>query len=120
VNSAKLAFKVFYEGATVFSHAPCGERDIADARRRTVPPSIRTPSGVLSCYPLVAFSSSKDTLFGVCTLLQRRLKRNGAKGFLRVTKGVLRTMPFVLLAVLGSTIAVSVAFVMYMLVRRWL
>jgi hypothetical protein len=29
-------------------------------------------------------------------------------------------MPFVLLAVQGSTIAVSVVFVMYMLVRRWL
>jgi hypothetical protein len=29
-------------------------------------------------------------------------------------------MPFVLLAVLGSTIAVSAVFVMYMLVRRWL
>jgi hypothetical protein len=29
-------------------------------------------------------------------------------------------MPFVLLAVLGSTMAVSAVFVMYMLVRRWL
>jgi len=29
-------------------------------------------------------------------------------------------MPFVLLAVLGSTIAISAVFVMYMLVRRWL
>jgi hypothetical protein len=29
-------------------------------------------------------------------------------------------MPFVVVAVLGSTIAVSVVFVMYMLVRRWL
>ena len=29
-------------------------------------------------------------------------------------------MPFVVLAVLGSTIAVSAVFVMYMLVRRWL
>jgi hypothetical protein len=29
-------------------------------------------------------------------------------------------MPFVLLAVLGTTVAVSVVFVMYMLVRRWL
>ncbi len=29
-------------------------------------------------------------------------------------------MPFVVLAVLGSTIAVSVVLVMYMLVRRWL
>jgi hypothetical protein len=29
-------------------------------------------------------------------------------------------MPFVLLAVLGSTIALSVVLVIYMLVRRWL
>jgi hypothetical protein len=29
-------------------------------------------------------------------------------------------MPFVLLAVLGPTVAVSVVLVMYMLVRRWL
>jgi hypothetical protein len=29
-------------------------------------------------------------------------------------------MPFVLLAVLGSTIAVSVVLVIYVLVRRWL
>ena len=29
-------------------------------------------------------------------------------------------MPFVLLAVLGSTIAVSAVIVMYVLVRRWL
>jgi hypothetical protein len=29
-------------------------------------------------------------------------------------------MPFVLLAVLGSTVAVWGVFVMYMLVRRWL
>ena len=36
-------------------------------------------------------------------------------------RGVLGAMPsFVLLAVLGSAIAVSVVYVMYMLVRRWL
>jgi hypothetical protein len=29
-------------------------------------------------------------------------------------------MPFVLLAVLGSTVAVSAVFAMYMLMRRWL
>jgi hypothetical protein len=29
-------------------------------------------------------------------------------------------MPFVVVAVLGSTIAVSVVFEMYLLVRRWL
>jgi hypothetical protein len=69
----------------------------------------------------VAFSSSKDTLFGVCTLLQPRLQSNGAKGFPRATKGgVLGAMSFVVEAVLGSTIAVWVVFVMYMLVRRWL
>src|SRR5829696_10353551 len=55
-NSPKVACKVFSEAATVFSRLPCGERDIPDTRRRTVPPSIRTPSGVLPCYPLVAFS----------------------------------------------------------------
>jgi hypothetical protein len=42
------------------------------------------------------------------------------RGFLRATKGVLGAMPYVLLAVLGSAIAVSVVLVMYMLVRRWL
>jgi hypothetical protein len=69
----------------------------------------------------VAFSSSKDTLFGVCTLLQRRLQSNGAQGVLRATKGVyLGAMPCVVETVLGSTIAVSAVFVMYMLVRRWL
>jgi hypothetical protein len=52
------------------------------------------------CYPLVAFSSPKDTLFGVCTLLPRRLQRNGATAFLRATKGVLGAMPFVVEAVL--------------------
>ncbi len=83
-------------------------------------PSVRTPSGVFSCYPLVAFSSSKDTLFGVCTLLAPRLQRNDAAGFLRATKGVLGAMPFVLLAVLWTTVAVSVVSVMYLLVRRWL
>ena len=29
-------------------------------------------------------------------------------------------MPFVVVAVLGSTVAVSAVFVMYLLVRRWL
>jgi hypothetical protein len=69
----------------------------------------------------MAFSRSKDTLFGGCTLLQRRLQRNGAKGFLTVAKGVvLGAMPFVAVAVLESTIAVAAVFVMYLLVRRWL
>jgi hypothetical protein len=65
-------------------------------------------------------SSPKDTLFGVCTLLPRRLQRNGATAFLRATKGVLGAMPFVVEAVLWTSIAVSVVLVMYMLVRRWL
>jgi hypothetical protein len=73
----------------VFSDPPCGERYIADTRRRTVaPPTISVRRSSL-CLPLVAFSRSKDTLFGLCTLLLRRLQRNGAKGFLRATKGVL-------------------------------
>jgi len=68
----------------------------------------------------MAFSSSKDTLFGVCTLLPRRLERKGAREFPRVTKGVLGAMPFVVVAVLGSTIAVAAVLVMYRVVRRWL
>jgi hypothetical protein len=69
----------------------------------------------------VAFPSSEDTLFGVCTLLLRRLQRNGAKGFLRATNAMLLgAMPFVVEALLWTTVAVSVALVMYMLVRRWL
>ena len=47
--------------------------------------------------------------------------KEGERGFLRAAKGVLGTMPpFVLLAVLGSAIAVSAVLVLYMLVRRWL
>jgi hypothetical protein len=103
----------------VFSCPPCGERDIPETRRRTVAPPIIPVRRSSLCYLLMAFSSSKDTLFGVRTLLQRRLQRNGAKGFLRATKGVLGAMPFVV-AVLESTIAVSTVFVMYLLVRRWL
>src|SRR5215216_7037032 len=40
MNSPKFACKVFWEAATVFSHSPCGERDIADTRRWTVPPPL--------------------------------------------------------------------------------
>ena len=50
----------------------------------------------------------------------RKLQRNGAKGFLRATKGVLGAMPFVVAAVLWTTVAVSVVLVMYLLVWRWL
>ena len=103
----------------MFSDPPCGERDIADTRRRAAGPPINLrPAFFL--VSLVAFASSKDTLFGVCTLLQPRLQRNGAKGFLRATKGVLGAMPFVVEALLWTTVAVSVVLVMYMLVRRWL
>jgi hypothetical protein len=87
---------------------------------RLGPPMISVRRSSL-CYPLVAYSSSKDTLFGVCTLLERRLQSNGAKSFLRATKGgVLGAMPLVVEAVLWTTVAVLVVFVMYMLVRRWL
>ena len=39
-NSANFACTEFSEAATEFSHAPCGERDIPDTRRRTVPPPL--------------------------------------------------------------------------------
>jgi len=50
----------------------------------------------------------------------KRKAQKGAEGFLRAKKGALRAMPFVVVAVLGSAIAVSAVFVMYLLVRRWL
>src|SRR5215217_3182450 len=50
-----------------------------------------------------------------------RLKRNGAKSFLRATNTMLLgTMPFVVEALLWTTIALSAVFVMYVLLRRWL
>jgi hypothetical protein len=58
-------------------------------------PSIRTPSGVFGCYPLVAFSSFK------------------------ATKGVyVRRYAIIRLVGGAGAIAVSVVLVMYMLVRR--
>ena len=48
----------------------------------------------------------------------RRQQRYGAKGFLRASKGVLGAIPFVVEAVLWTTVAVSVVLVMYMMVRR--
>ena len=49
------------------------------------------------------------------------LHKRGRKGLSKSDeRGVLGAMPFVLLAVLGSAIAVSVVLVMYVLVRRWL
>jgi hypothetical protein len=86
---------------------------------RLGPPMISVRRSSL-CYPLVAYSSSKDTLFGVCTLLERRLQSNGAKSFLRATKGMLGALPFVVEALLWTTVAVSVVLVMYLLVRRLL
>src|SRR5215216_8171223 len=38
IKSQKFGRKVFLEAAAVFSHSPCGERDIADTKRRTIPP----------------------------------------------------------------------------------
>jgi len=48
-----------------------------------------------------------------------RWLRNGV-GIFNPTKGVLSAMSFVVMAVLGSAIAVSAVLVMYALVRRWL
>ena len=107
----------------MFSHLPCGGRDIADTRRRTVPPpSIRTPSGVFSCYPLVwSLLGLKICCFGMHSPTESRLQRNGAKGLLRATNAMLLgNMPFVVEALLWTTVAVSVVLVMYTLVRRWL
>src|SRR5215216_3777740 len=51
----------FSDATTVFSYPPCGERDIVDTRRRTVSPSIRTPSGVFSCCPQGPFLKTAKT-----------------------------------------------------------
>ena len=48
-----------------------------------------------------------------------RWLRNGV-GIFNPTKGVLRAMSFVVMAVLGSAIAVSAVLVVYMFIRRWL
>ena len=104
----------------MFSDPPCGERYIADTRRRTVPPHDLRPAFFL-VLAASAFFSSKASPFGVCTLLPLRLQRNGAKGFLRATNAMLLgAMPFVVEAMLWTTVAVLVVFVMYMLARRWL
>jgi hypothetical protein len=85
-------------------------------------PSIRTPSGVFSCYPLVwPILVPKIRCFGKHSPTESRLQRNGEKGLLRATKGgVLGAMPFVVDALLWTAIAVSAVFVMYLLVGRWL
>jgi hypothetical protein len=50
-----------------------------------------------------------------------RFQRNGAKNFLRATNTMLLgAMPFVVEALLWTTIALSAVFVMYVLLRRWL
>ena len=51
---------------------------------------------------------------------ESRLQRNGAKSFLRATKGVLSALPFVVETLLWTIVAVLVVFVMYMLVGDWL
>jgi hypothetical protein len=67
------------------------------------------------------FQFQRYVVLGMHSPTESRLQRNGAKGFLRATKGgVLGAMPFVVEAVLWTTVAVSVVLVMYMLVRRWL
>jgi hypothetical protein len=48
-----------------------------------------------------------------------RWLRNGV-GIFNPTNGVLSAMSFVVMAVLGSAIAVSAVLVLYTLVRRWL
>jgi|SRR5215204_3572343 len=85
------------------------------------PSILETRPAFFLVLPASSFYSSKDTLFGACAHLQRRLQRNNAAGFLRAPKGgVLGATPFVVEAVLWTTVAVSVVFVMYLLMRRWL
>jgi transposase len=54
--SPKFGKEFSEEVGTVFILPPSRERGIADTRRRTAPPSMRTPSGVLRCYTLVVRS----------------------------------------------------------------
>ena len=42
------------------------------------------------------------------------------RGFLRATKGVLSAMSFVVMAVLGVAMVLSLVFMMYVLARPWL
>ena len=42
------------------------------------------------------------------------------RGFLRATKGVLSAMSFVVMAVLGLAMVLSLVFMMYVLARPWL
>ncbi|MCD6053679.1 MAG: hypothetical protein K0Q96_871 [Rubrobacteraceae bacterium] len=42
------------------------------------------------------------------------------RGFLRATKGVLNAMSFVVMAVLGVAMVLSLVFMMYVLARPWL
>ena len=61
VDSQEFACKVFSEVATVFSRPPCGERDIADTRRRTVPPPLEARPAFLVFTLLVACSKAGKT-----------------------------------------------------------
>jgi hypothetical protein len=64
----------------------------------------------LGCLARCAFSQKWFTI--------PRWLRNG--GICNPTKGVLSAMSLVVMAVLGSAIAVSAILVLYVLVRRWL
>jgi hypothetical protein len=70
-DSLKFACNGFSEAATVFRHAPMwGKRH----SRYTAPdgsPSIRTPSGVFSCCPLVTCSNGRED----CCLIHEALRR---------------------------------------------
>ena len=105
----------------MFSVPLCGESDIADTLRRTVAPPLDPRPAFFLVLAASGLFSSKASPFGVCALLQPRLQRNGAKNFLRATNTMLLgAMPFVVEAMLWTTIALSAVFVMYLLVRRWL
>src|SRR5215216_7904420 len=60
-NSAKFVRWAFSEIATVFRGPPCGERDIADTRRRTVPPPLEPRPASLVFTLLVARSKAGKT-----------------------------------------------------------
>jgi hypothetical protein len=85
------------------------------------PPMISVRRSSL-CYPLVAFPSSKDTLFGACTLLQQRVGYEGMVqwAFSAQLTQWLGALPFVVEAMLWTTVAMLMVFVMYLLERRWL
>jgi hypothetical protein len=67
-----------------------GKRDCRYKTPDGTSPSIRSPSGVFSCYPLVAFSSSKDTLFGYALSYNVGYKETGQGAFSEQRKGCVR------------------------------